>query len=188
MSTSLPQILSTEVGYLLEPLKRLNNSRELSAMVRKLGWDFTGTVGSVSFGTLVTEVETMMEKVGDLLAASDDNERIDALLALLDQIALVIAELNNSIPDLKAAIENTPNVVGEANIEVDALMRRVMDCLVSAYLEEYRRDWYGLTYLLELVTTAEDSQSNKTYAVVNWERIGDLFSSPIQSPNEYGSG
>lgn len=184
MNTSLPEILSTEIGYLLEPLKRINSARELSAMVRKLGWDFTGALGTVNFGPLVTSVENMMGKVSDLAQAGEDSEKVDALLALLEQIALVITELNNSIPGLKSAIESAPNVVGEANIAVDDLMRRVIDCLVSAYLEEYRRDWYGITQLLELVTTEEDTQSHKTYYIIHWDRLGDLFSNPVNLFNE----
>ncbi len=169
MTNTIPEILAIETGNLLEPLKSLTTADKVKAFLRDLGWEVTGSLGAVNPVPLVNAAEDLVTAITDMIAAEEEGDRIGALFVLLDRCATVITQLKTVADAAASAVPAIP--------DGDDVVRKAVDYLVAAYLEEYQPGVYGPLYLLGLVEETENGAS--TVRTVHWEKLGDLFSSPI---------
>ena len=182
MNSSLPEILSTEIGQLLLPLKDLDSKEEITSFIKKLGWDFDGQV-DVNLAPLVSVVEGLIDLLLDLEAAQTDEEKLEALIALVEKIMEVLDELKGQISAINTALDNVQNMVGKLDDLAADLPRRMIDYLLYDYLENYHPSVYGPLYLLEIAKKDIDPDSQQEYRVIQWDQVGNLFTQPIEILN-----
>ncbi len=185
MATSFPEIVATEAGNLLEPLKKLNSASSIEAFVKSLGWDFSGTIatGGIDIAGMVTEVETLITKITGLTEAEEE-EKLDALSELIDQIITVVGKLRTEIPNIESALGSVSSLSGPSTDFVKTFLRRALDLLIYEYLEDYVTPAFGALYILKIADKATDADSGLSYKTIYWNQFGLLFSNPIQLFND----
>ena len=146
MSTSFPQILSTEAGRLLVPLKELDTPARLVAYLHDLGYSFTGALGSLNLSALVIDVDNLIARIKDLVDSETDEDEILAAIDLLEQIIVVAGTFKNEIPNIQTALNNVSSLTAEGlGNFLPVFLRRMVDHLVYTYLQEYRPPIFWLS-------------------------------------------
>ena len=184
MEKSFTEIVSTEIGKLLLPLRTLNSPTEVTNFVRELGWGIPQDQEiTFSLSSLVSAVELALDLVTQISEANTEEEVIDLIVDLSSELPLVITQLNNDIPNLQSAISGISGLIGEtANIAL-LLAKRITDYLVYKYLQKYRPKGFAVLHLLGIVELVADS-SGQEIKTVQWSRIGSAFSNPISLFND----
>lgn len=180
MSANLPQILSTEIARLLLPLKELNSPAQMRQFLQDLGYQFTGTLGPLDLNLVVTDVESLITKVTELIEAASEEDKILKAGELLTQILQTIETFKGQIPQVKIALSSASNLVPTqlANFQTTFLVRS-LDHLIYTYIQDFVPPVSGVLYLLKILDEATDGESNLSYKKIHWSKFGTIFSRPV---------
>ncbi|MEM6272561.1 MAG: DUF6603 domain-containing protein [Bacteroidota bacterium] len=179
MSTSFPQLLSTEVGRMLSPLQELNSPGTIKVFLQDLGYSFDGALGGLDLSGLVGDVKTLTSRIDELADAETDEEKFRAALNLIEQSIAVVNKVREEIPKLRTALDAVSNLKGDDLLNfAEVFLRRLLDHLVYTYLEEYRAPVFAFLYLLKVADEVTDRRSGLDYAVLYWDKVPDIFSRP----------
>lgn len=191
MNKTFPQILTTEAGYLFDPLSKLTTKADVVAFVNELGWDIKEEVGNVE--TLIVAISVLPNSVADLW------KEVDALIVLLksnspnvqqiidqgkkvgDKAQAVIKAVRVNIPAIKNLI-NAVKTDGVAMVSDGELLKRILDYLFYTYFQDYHPQFYSFLYLLGIAGEREVDNEKKVKDIY-WKGFEQLFAEPIELAN-----
>jgi hypothetical protein len=172
-----------EVGLALEPLAAVDSPEKATALMKLLGYELPGTqVFDGVPAPLMGKVGAIGEDLQALVVSESEAGRLAALLALAAKIADVSGEIGRMIANMQAAQGSLAAFVAAA--PVDQLPRRLLDLVVSEYVETFHASAYHALLLLGVfdeIETAADAptfQPAFTLRKVWWERLPRYVDDP----------
>lgn len=171
------QSVLTEAGIAISPLRSVDSADKAVAFFKKLGYDLPGSSFGTKLSALATQASNLVAAVRDLVDASGDSEVIAALAAITAELATTI----NAIVELHDQIK-AGGGIGIPGIE--ELPRRLTDFLILDYFERQKPQLHDSLFLLGLIEFNPDAAAGQPMRLVNWERIGQLFTNPRQIFND----
>ena len=168
-----------EVSYAIAPLQQVDSPDRVTRLMAELGYELPGAQNFAALpAQLIGKVAAMAAAVVDLVDAETDDERIEAVGRIISDVTDVASKLG----DLSEQLGAPANFL--ANAPIGELPRRILDYLLSKYLELNHSGPYsfllllGITDEIPLPADAAHFQPAFTLRKINWERLPDYFSRP----------
>jgi hypothetical protein len=173
-----------EVSRALQPLSSVNNAAKATDLMRKLGYSLPGVQTFTAIPTgLIGKVGGLAEDIRALADATTDEDKLEAVLKLAGKVAEVCKEIADMAQNMQSAGAAVVNFFNQAPI--DELPRRLLDYIVSIYLEIYYSGPYYLLLLIgvvdeiELTENATIFQPTFTLRKIWWERLPKYINEPL---------
>src|SRR5262245_48124782 len=113
-SNSFVQTTTVEIAKLFAPLARVNTPGRAAAFIRDMGWDFAGHEVPLDLRQLIDRIDSLLDAAGRLAAATTDEARMTVLEDLTKEIPAVVLQLRADVPLIRAAVQNLPDLSGDA--------------------------------------------------------------------------
>jgi hypothetical protein len=181
MADTLLNSALSGVAEALEPLSRIDSAAKATEFFGELGYGLPGgqTFNALPAG-LIAKVIAVAEGIANLATAEDDDARLRAVLDL----ALAVKDVAEQISQLHGALGGgLPGNFLTAS-HIDQLPRRLLDYLISKYIEGQAPGAYNFLLLFgiadEIVLTADPGtfQAACTLRKIWWERLPRYFTEP----------
>lgn len=177
MKQSFSEKLTIEIAKLLSPLLLLDTIEEIQTLLIELGYDIdlTDIPSNTDFRQPIQDIINLFDRITDLPNLSDE-DRKDELIDIGKDLITLVKNVNDDIvAPLKSLITSLPNP--------NSLPRRLGDYLVYKYLDDHHRKIFASNHLLGIAEIEEvddiPTNTKKEIKTIQWNRLGKLFSKPI---------
>lgn len=164
-----------EVSNAIAPLQQVDSPDRVTRLMAELGYALPGAQNFAALpAQLISKVASLAEAVVDLVDAANDDARLEAVGKIISNVSDVASKLGDLGSQLSLP----------ANAPIGELPRRILDYLLSKYLELHHSGPYsfllllGITEEIPMPADATHSQPAFTLRRINWERLPDYFSRP----------
>jgi hypothetical protein len=172
----MPDVLKsvlTQTGLAIAPLRGVQTPEQAVTLFRKLGYEipsgaFGGALSGMASkgGELVTAVQELAAASGEAGIAAAIGNVFARVVAVID----AIEQLHNAIKSAGGA--GIPNI--------DDLPRRLTDYLMLEYFNRQKPEVHEMLLLLGLIEHEQTPAPNQPKRLINWDRIGWVFTGPVQ--------
>ncbi|MFC5412203.1 DUF6603 domain-containing protein [Larkinella bovis] len=172
MADALKSVL-TQAGLAMAPLRAVRTPAQAQELFRKLGYEIpVGAFGSAlsEIGTKGTELLTAIQQ---LATASGDS----AILAAIGETFGRVVAMIDAIKQLHTTVKNSG---GGALPNINDLPRRLTDYLILDYFSRLKPEVHEMLLLLGLIEYEASPGPNQSMRLINWDRLGWLFTNPVQ--------
>jgi len=183
---STQDALFEELALLIEPLRFLSSGAQVTAVVRDLGFDFPEAEAfPAQFNVIVAGVDQVQAALTQLGAATTDDEREAAAMAVLSAVTQVLSGVFELAVTLENGLTAYQQFLDDSQLAT-LLPRRLLDFIVLNYLVQQHGVIVSLLLLMGLVDFVEQEANPQTRQLealiptVYWERLPLLFSNPKQ--------
>lgn len=185
---SVLNIALVEVSRAIYPIKEVDSASKASVLMKNLGYalpgqDFVGIPIS-----LLGKVAAIADDIKALADAASDEDRLKAVLALASKIGGITADIANMAANMQSAAAAPANFF--ANAPIDEMPRRLLDYVISVFLENYYSGPYQFMLLFGIVDEIEKTadaaifQPVFTLRKVWWERLPKYITEPANLSEE----
>lgn len=183
MQTSFGHTLLRELGYLIQPLAKLDEKPALLDFLRKLGYPVTADDFSVDLGDLRAAIDAIGDLLEELELSEDEAGAIKKFKELAKRTQPAIQEISASFKKIQKTLQAAIAAGKLSETEVAELPRRALDTLCYDYLEEQHQKLFTVLGLLGVVTARTDTNGlleRKVY----WQRIPRVLFQPGRNFSE----
>ena len=178
-----------EVSRALYPLSAVTDAAKATELMKKLGYElpsaqpFTGIPAS-----LIGKAAAISDDINALADATTDEDKLKAVLQLTAKVTEVCVDIANMAQNMQNAGAAVASFF--TNAPVDELPRRLLDYIVSVYLETFYAGAYsfllliGVTDEIEKTANASIFQPVFTLRKVWWERLPKYITGPLDLSEE----
>ncbi len=173
-----------EVARAIHPLSEITNAAKATDLMKKLGFALPAAQTFTSIPvSLIGKVGAIADDIRALADATTDEDKLNAVLQLASKIAAVAVEIADMAQNMQAAGAAIASFF--ANAPLDELPRRLLDYVVSVYLENYYSGAYYFLLLVgvvdEIDLTADDPSFRPAYIQrkIWWERLPRYVNEPL---------
>lgn len=191
-SRSLSEQILLEIAYLLNPLKRIDNAKNVFGLFNGLGYKLPASnLFNEGFPDLVSDIENLISKVEVIQEAAGSDDYLPLLLELQDSTQSVISlatKADGIRSEIEDELDSFPDFINNSGIASAEFPRRLFDYLLFLYLQTRQPQLFSVLHLIGIVEQEEFTatgnwepvQAGSKYSVrrVQWERIADLFTDP----------
>lgn len=171
------QSVLTEAGLALSPLRAVNTPQKAVDLFKKLGYDLPASAMGGALSGVATEGTELVNAVRTLVDAEGDMEVIAALAAIGGRFGTLINAIVNLHNQIKAG--------GGAGIpNIEDFPRRLTDFLILDYFEHQKPQLHDALFLLGLIEFEPEAPAGQPMRLVNWSRLGLMFTNPRQLFND----
>ncbi len=187
--TSLPETVLGEGAALLAPVTRLASATGADWLLHTLGFDSPViSVAGNAFGSLKTDIESLLDSVEDLARTTDPDEKLEKAGTVAGQLASVVAKCAQLSDQIETAFAGAGDFVEHADLgdPDDGLVVRLIDFLVATYLSGNHTRIHAVCLLLGLLDYIDlQAESGRkrlagTVAKVHWDRVPTLITNPVK--------
>lgn len=171
------QSVLTEAGLALSPLRAVNTPQKAVELFKKLGYDLPASAMGGALSGVATEGTELVNAVRTLVDAEGDA----AVIAALASIGGRFGTLINAIVTLHNQIKSGG---GGGVPNIDDFPRRLTDFLILDYFEHQRPELHDALFLLGLIEFEPNAPVGQPMRLVNWNRLGLMFTNPRQLFND----
>ncbi|MEO6914944.1 MAG: DUF6603 domain-containing protein [Chitinophagaceae bacterium] len=171
------QSILTQAGLSIAPLKSVSTPAQAVTFFEKLGY----TIPVGAFGSALTGLSS---QAGELFVAVQQLAVATGDASVAFNITNTLARLTAAINGIKQLHTQIQSGVGGAVPGIAEFPKRLTDFLILDYLDRLKPDVHETFHLLGLIEHAEVPVPNQPVRVINWSRIGLMFSKPGQIFNE----
>lgn len=171
------QSVLTEAGLALSPLRAVNTPQKAVDLFKKLGYDLPASAVGSALSGVATEGTELVTAVRSLVDASGDMEVIAALAAVGTRFGTLV----NAIVNLHNQIKSGG---GGGLPGINDFPRRLTDFLILDYFEHQKPQLHDALFLLGLIEFEPEAPAGQPMRLVNWDRLGLMFSNPRQLFND----
>jgi hypothetical protein len=163
----------TQVGLAIAPLRGIKTPEAAKSFFQKLGYDLpTGAFGS-TLGDLAAQASELVSTSKELIAANDE-------VAIIANIAKLFGRLVATINDIAKLHAQIKSSGGGGLPHIEDLPKRLTDFLLLEFLDQQKPQTHATLHLLGLIEHAPTPAAGQPMRLVNWDRIGQIFSKPAQ--------
>lgn len=172
MPDALKSVL-TQTGLAIAPLRAVKTPAQAVELFRKLGYEIpSGAFGGALSG-LATQGTELLTAVQQLAAASGEAAIAAAIATVFGRVGSMV----NAIEQVHTAIK----AAGGASIpNINDLPRRLIDYLMLDYFYRLKPEVHEMLLVLGLIEYEASPGPNQPMRLINWDRIGLLFTNPVQ--------
>ncbi len=178
-----------EISKAIKPLTDIDSPAKATDLLRNLGYELPGAQEFTGIpATLIGKVEGIVEGIQNLAEAETDEERLGAVLELAVKVADIAADIADIVSKLEAMSAAIPAFF--ANAELDELPGRLLDYIITVYLEVFYPPAYYLLLLVgmfdEIATPADPAifQPAFTLRKIQYERLPKYITAPAELSEE----
>jgi len=177
MPQDVLQSVLTEAGIAISPLRSVDSGDKAVAFFKKLGYDLPVGAFGASLSNLATQAGNLVTSARDLVNASGDSEVIAALAAIATELGTTI--------DAIVQLHNQIKAAGGAGIPgIEDLPRRLTDFLILDYFERQKPQVHDVLFLFGLIEFDPQAPAGTPMRLINWNRLGLVFTNPRQLFND----
>ena len=183
MPDSVLNSVLVEFSHAVKPLSEIDSAAKATALMKKLGYELQGGTEFTGIPlALLSKVGTIGEDIIALVEAQTDEDKTQALLRLASKVKDIAVKVADIAADMQAAGAASANFF--ANAPVDQLPRRLLDYIISVYMETYYSGPYSVLLLIgvfdELDTPADAGKFQPQFILrkVCWERLPKYVTEP----------
>ncbi|HNF71813.1 MAG TPA: hypothetical protein PLP34_05340, partial [Chitinophagaceae bacterium] len=173
-----------EISRALQPLSSVDNAAKATSLMKSLGYELPSAQPFTAIpAALIGKVAAMSDDIRALADAPNDEDRLKAVLKLASRVAEVCSEIAQMAQKMQSA--GAAIAAFFANAPVNELPRRLLDYIVSVYLENSYSGAYSFMLILGVVDEIEKPaqaaifQPAFTLRKVWWERLPRYISEPL---------
>ncbi len=163
----------TQTGLAIAPLRNLKTPEQAVIFFRKMGYEIPGGAFGTALTGLGTQAGELINSVQQLLNAGDD-------AAVAGAVASLFGRLVSTVNAIKTLHDQIVAGGGAAIPKINDLPLRLTDFLILDYLDKLKPDSHSMLHLIGLVEHDEMPAANESTRKINWDRFGQLISSPNQ--------
>ena len=178
-----------ELSRAIHPLSEVTNASSATALMKNLGYELPSAQPFTGIPTsLIGKVATIADDIRALADAPNDEERLKAVI----QLAAKIAQVGIEIAEMAANMESAGAAIAAffTNAPIDELPRRLLDYVVSVYLENFYSGPYQFLLLFGVVDEIEKTadtvifQPDFKLRKIWWERLPKYVTAPADLSEE----
>ena len=167
------QSILTQTGLALAPLRSVKTPGQAVAFFRKLGYEIPPGAFGGALSDLAAQASELVNAVQDLVKAQDDESTIAAIASLFGRVVAIANDIRQLHSQIQAGGGGGLPNIGD-------LPRRLTDYLILEYLDKQKAQAHQTLHLLGLVEYELTPAANQPMRLVNWNRIGQIFTKPRQ--------
>jgi len=167
------QSILTQTGLALAPLRSVKTPGQAVAFFRKLGYEIPPGAFGGALSDLAAQASELVNAVQDLVKAQDDESTIAAIASLFGRVVAIANDIRQLHSQIQAGGGGGLPNIGD-------LPRRLTDYLILEYLDKQKAQAHQTLHLLGLVEYELTPAANQPMRLVNWNRIGQIFTKPGQ--------
>ena len=171
------QSVLTEAGLAISPLRAINTPAKATDFFHKLGYDLPIGAFGTALGSLATKGTELVTAVRNLVNATGDS----AVIAALASVGVKLGETVEAIVQLHNQIKSAG---GGGIPQIEELPRRLTDFLILEYFEHQKPQLHEALYLFGLIEFEPQAPAGQPMRLVNWERLGLVFTNPRKLFND----
>ena len=176
MADALQSLLS-QAGLALAPLRSVNTPDQAVALFRKLGYEIPPGAFGGALTPLSTEANQLINAVRLLAEATGEAGIAAAVANLFTRIVATVDAIRQLHTQIQAGGGGGLPNIGD-------LPRRLTDFLLLELAERQRLDFHETLFFLGLIEHKENPAPGEPARLVNWNRLGQIFSDPGRIAND----
>src|SRR6185369_5119560 len=176
MADALQSLLS-QAGLALAPLRSVNTPDQAVALFRKLGYEIPPGAFGGALTPLSTEANQLINAVRLLAEATGEAGIAAAVANLFTRIVATVDAIRQLHTQIQAGGGGGLPNIGD-------LPRRLTDFLLLELAERQRPDFHETLFFLGLIEHKENPAPGEPARLVNWNRLGQIFSDPGRIAND----
>jgi len=168
--------LLIQAGLAISPLRSIKTPDAGVAFFRKLGYNLPTAAFGSALPELATQSGELLDGIKKLVAANDDGAVVAAVANVFGRLVAVVKAITSLHGQIQAGGGPQPNI-GE-------LPKRLTDFLVLDFMDKLKPQTHETLHLLGLIEHEQNPAPSQPMRLINWDRIGQLFSKPSQIVND----
>jgi len=169
------QLILTQAGLALAPLRAVKTADQAQAFFRKLGYEIPAASFGIELSALSTGAGELIDAVRQLTAGGDDAAVATAVLDMLNRLDATVAAIEQLHEEIKT---------GSAIPNIDEFPRRLTDFLLLDYFDRQRPDLHATLHLLGLIEYEAHPVKGQPMRLINWDRFPQVFTDPARIGND----
>ncbi len=189
MSDSILDKTLLEISKAITPLSDIDSALKATELFRKLGYQLPGVQEFSGIpATLIGKVGGIVEGIELIAEAENDNDKVEAVLRLAIKVADIATEIEGVVGKLQSMGAAVPAFFN--NAPVSELPVRLLDYIISNYLETYHGSIYYLLLLIgfvdeiDMLANPAIFQPAFTLRKIQYERLPKYFNEPANLSEE----
>jgi hypothetical protein len=178
-----------EVAKAIKPIGEIDSATKATALLKKLGYELPGLQEFTSIPvSLIGKIAGIAEDIILLADAETDEDKLRAVMQLVSKVKDITIEIGEIAENMQAAGAAVANFF--TNAPVSELPMRLLDYIISVYLETYYGSVYYLLLLIGFVDEIEKIanpaifQPSFTLRKIQYERLPKYFNEPLNLSEE----
>jgi len=168
--------LLIQAGLAISPLRSIKTPDAGVAFFRKLGYNLPTAAFGSALPDLATQSGELLDGIKKLVAANDDAAIVAAVANVFGRLVAVVKSIAGLHAQIKISSGGLPGM--------SDLPKRLTDFLVLDFLDKLKPQTHETLHLLGLIEHEQNPAPNQPMRLINWDRIGQLFSKPSQIVND----
>lgn len=196
-NTAIDKVLF-ECSYLLKPLIRINSAQNVIGFFNELGYKLPASnLFQNGFPALISEVDNLIDNAKEIVSNAESENYVEIVKNVKESIESIIYIINDAESlrnEIERELNTFPEFITDSGILSEELPKRLIEYLLSIYLQNRFPRLYSIFHLFGFVeyeniiasNSWEPASEGVVYSIrrIYWERIGALFSDPISIAND----